>query len=359
MSKFLPGKKNPKTGPPEIIPTEPATPATGWKSEADKPLDSPTNPFMERIATAMLDTGAASSKGKEKEAEENPDEPDDSEDLISKMKDLFTGTAKKPKIEAPKAFSGERDDWPMFLVKAGLYFKHYKEYYDESITGETEKCVQFLQWLEGESTKTWAFSILSTVGSRKESDLLHDFKALTEEATRLWGPINTKEEAQKKLHEAYQAQTVTEYYAQFMRWANLTDYNEAAQVAAFYKGLKPAIKDLMVNIDRPQNLPDMLKQALRYESHILARNQERRTEGGYRNKPTESRRRGIRAAKLTQEERTSRIKEGRCFICNEKGHIARNCPEKKPLAIKKAKPAKEPKAEEEKDDLEEDDGQDF
>ena len=34
----------------------------------------------------------------------------------------------------------------------------------------------------------------------------------------------------------------------------------------------------------------------------------------------------LRNAKITPEERTQFIKEGRCFRCRELGHIAHNCP---------------------------------
>ncbi len=32
---------------------------------------------------------------------------------------------------------------------------------------------------------------------------------------------------------------------------------------------------------------------------------------------------------MTEEEKTKRIKEGKCFRCDQKGHISRFCPQKK------------------------------
>jgi hypothetical protein len=82
---------------------------------------------------------------------------------------------------------------------------------------------------------------------------------------------------------------------------------------------------MMVNIQRPTTLDGLLAVAIDYESRILTRARERRT-AEY--KPRFGRERGtaLKAARLAEEERNKQMKEGRCFICNQTGHMARTCP---------------------------------
>jgi Retrotransposon gag protein/Zinc knuckle len=219
----------------------------------------------------------------------------------------------------------------------------------------------FLQWFEGENVRQWAYGILGTIGSPNQSPYLTNWNALLGEAARLWGPINEPQMARDQLRSIEQEKTVSDYHAKFTRWAALTGYNEEALVDAFYKGLKTPIKDMMVNIARPRSVGDTLSVALQFENRILNRAQERRKEPGPRGRnipPRQGLRADVKAMKLSPEERTKRLKEGLCFRCAQKGHLARTCPQKiKTARVEKAKPKKE--GEEAKQEEEEENQEDF
>jgi hypothetical protein len=338
---------------PEVF-KDPAGPSRG---PLEGPIDDPENIFSPEYQNPTKEERIAATKGKRKEDPEEkepiPEEPEEDRTIIERLQDALTGKEppRRPKVPVPEPFSGDREDWIPFVIRATLYFEEYKEYYQTRIRQQN---IQFLQWFGGEAPRAWAYGLLSTLGTREEDPILSDFGKLLELATTLWGPFNSKQDAQKKLRGLRQERTVAEYHATFTRWATYTGYNEDALVADFYQGLKSSIKDLMINIDRPDTIAGMLKMALLYESRILARNKERYSEQGPRRS---NQRTNIRATKLSTEERSNRLKKGLCFICAKKGHRAKDCPDRDTAKAKRATTDEEdvPVGEREEDH----EGQDF
>ena len=113
----------------------------------------------------------------------------------------------------------------------------------------------------------------------------------------------------------------------FTRWAVPSGYNEVALTEMFYQGLKPAIKDLMVHIERPGTVTGLLGVAIQYEQSILTRARERGPWTGFKNQRITPKAE-IKASRLAPAERMRRLKEGTCFVCDQKGHLARNCPKR-------------------------------
>jgi hypothetical protein len=244
----------------------------------------------------------------------------------------------------PTTFTGEREKWETFIIQAHFYFAHYPDYFAD----QRNRGIYLLSWMEGENIRNWVNAILVTMGTPYESPLLGSWYLMIETATTLFGPINPEQTAREELRTIQQRTTVTDYHARFLRNATRSGYNEEALVDAFYTGLKEPIKDMMVNIQRPETLNSLLSVAVDYEARILARAKERKKNEPKRpwfsGKPTT-----INATKLSQEERTKRMKEGRCFICNQTGHMARTCPKRQNQQINKAEETKEEETKEEED----------
>jgi hypothetical protein len=102
----------------------------------------------------------------------------------------------------------------------------------------------------------------------------------------------------------------------------------------FYTGLKDEIKNLLLGLPKAPTLVGLLKQAITLEARILERRSEQEQRTGWvpmRRKPTTT----INFAKLSYEERLRLMKEGRCFICRQTGHLSKACP-KRGAQIKKA-----------------------
>jgi Zinc knuckle len=237
-------------------------------------------------------------------------------------------TIKGPKPSTPTTFKGDRSKWITFAIEAAMFFAHYEEYFEGK---ELMKSVYFLGWFEGDTVRPWADEILSSVGGPEQHPLLTNFTLLLEKTAALWGPINEKQNAQNKLETIYQDTTVSAYHARFIPLMSRSGYNEEALTKFFYKGLKEAIKNLMINIERPETVEGLLEVALNLESRILARIEERKSLGTRdktNTKDTSYGRESSKVGKLSEEERKKCMKEGRCFLCKQIGHMANACPKK-------------------------------
>jgi hypothetical protein len=80
-----------------------------------------------------------------------------------------------------------------------------------------------------------------------ENELIHAF-----------GIINEKREAKMKIRQLIQKGSAAAYLAEYRYQASKLDWNDIANLAQVYQGLKPEIKDAIVNIqERPTTLNDL------------------------------------------------------------------------------------------------------
>jgi hypothetical protein len=142
-----------------------------------------------------------------------------------------------------------------------------------------------------------------------------------------------------------QTHSISEYYGEFMAIAADLPWNEAPLVSRFYEGLKPIIKEMLVTFDKPQYIVDYLPICFKLETRLLARIEERKNETQYQYQPQGNQKTSkVNTTRLSPEERTRRMKEGLCFNCATKGHMARNCP----MKTAQVKTSKEEKGDKEK-----------
>ena len=145
------------------------------------------------------------------------------------------------------------------------------------------------------------------------------------------------------------------YYTEFQRYAADATWNNAARMSALRDGLNNEIKDALICTPTPTDFPAFVSLLQRLDTSIRARSQERS-----RAAPRDSWSRQPAATPsastpapapaaapasygpaamdlsagrrtLTQEQRNKRMAEGRCLYCGGSGHMARLCPNKRPL----------------------------
>ena len=276
----------------------------------------------------IFDSGPTSAKGKGRIKEEELDPEIEREQLVMQelgqkvAKAVTENMARLPKDEdkssrpkRPEPFDGKPESLKVFLIQLDRYFNAHPWY-----NTETRKCEEALSLCSGAVIQDWAYEILDR---RTPTYLLNNYSLLKHEIKKLWGPKDETRRSQEQLPMIKQEFSIGDYHARFITVANKTGYNDDALAYYFYKGLKTAIKDMMVTVDRPTTVTTMLDLAIKFEGRILARNEERKKEGTPFKKQT-----FIKAGRLSPEERTKLMKEGACFICKKKGHMSRACPQR-------------------------------
>ena len=173
-----------------------------------------------------------------------------------------------------------------------------------------------------------------------------DWEAFKAHFMNHYGDPDAVRTADMKLRALKQTGSAAQYLATFLELSGKLAWNEPAYMSQFYIGLKKDIKDeLAKDLNPPENFVDMQKKVVKLDNRMFNRKKElnfERTLTGpppppkntlppANNKPhTGATPMEIEAMKL--EERDRLRKEGACFYCKEKGHMATSCPKKKKQA---------------------------
>lgn len=252
----------------------------------------------------------------------------------------------RPRIQRmsdPALFDGTREKLRPFLTTL-----HLKLCEPGSFPNEQAKLRYTVGRLEG--------AALDQVTQYMRTDTidLPDIGSLVATLEAAFGDPDRIGTAERKIRQLRQLnKDFSAYYAEFQRYAADVTWNDAARMSALRDGLNNELKDALIYAPAPADFPGFVSLLQRMDTSIRARNQERS-----RNTPRESWSRQPAATPsapvpapvaapanfgpapmdlsagrrtLTQEEKNQRMAEGRCLYCGGLGHMARNCPNKRPL----------------------------
>ncbi|ESK81952.1 hypothetical protein Moror_15398, partial [Moniliophthora roreri MCA 2997] len=161
---------------------------------------------------------------------------------------------KEVKAVLPRAFTGQRKEAKKFLREVLLYITLNPK----TFTNNRTKKLFLLSYMmdrPGEFWKNEKIDVLLAYNSDAKkvawSKFIEDFKTSFE-------PLDTALEAQMKLRDLKMKERADKYTYQFTYLANQTEYNDAAQIEAFKRGLP---KSLMLKImTRPEGKLDTIKE---------------------------------------------------------------------------------------------------
>jgi len=233
------------------------------------------------------------------------------------------------------------------------WFRHARGYLRyHSVNPEEQRGVYWVSgFLEGPLSKWWYSQVAQTgdeVGggfsgvSEMEKSLIQEFCGRT-----------PAEQARLNLDKARQKTTVLKYANYFReQLLELPHRHEEDNVHDFQRGLRPSIHK-EVALKNPKTLHEAIQAALRAEAaetkiettqrstgrlnaieedsdfseagEEIDSESEEDSHGATEEKPREL----YEIRRLTQEEVDRFKKEGKCFICHKKGHIAIDCPDRK------------------------------
>jgi hypothetical protein len=256
--------------------------------------------------------------------------------------------SKGPSIANPTPFNGDRNRSKYFLQQCELVFNAREKDFQIAGTPPTEnhkaKISYALSYMKEGNALAWASKLMESA----LPSTWKDFKTLFETTFK---SLNNDEKARAMIQRLLQGRhSVDAYTATFNTWKVDSGWNEQALIDAYLKGLNPDIQNRLQAMDQiPTTLDKIQEKAAAFDINRTT-NQMRfgrwnqpvypdtafeiprpRFQGQQRTQtPGQGTRHDpivINRTQLSQEERAQYMKEGRCFKCRQKGHMARECPE--------------------------------
>ncbi|THH18504.1 hypothetical protein EUX98_g8947 [Antrodiella citrinella] len=244
------------------------------------------------------------------------------------------------KIGQPKAFDGERVNTERFISDCKLHLRINSKIYQES-----EQQIGFvLSFMSEGSAAIWKEAYLETIFDENNTeDFPNDVDELYTKITDFFKPINSVSTAIAAIGKLQQKGTAEQYVAEFQSLLVRTKDNHLeTQRKWFLDELRPWLTSRVAT-----NAIGKTKMEEYYQVAIVIDQLGKEDRGGngssggsggyYGNRGGGNYRpRRIRASndgpninsnrRLSDEERTRYIREGRCFACHQTGHIANQCP---------------------------------
>ncbi|KAM9324770.1 putative ATP-dependent DNA helicase HFM1 [Gastrophryne carolinensis] len=173
--------------------------------------------------------------------------------------------AMSPKLP-PFRFGGDRDKFRGFLNQCRLYFDANPTQFPT----DRSKVLCIIMLLTHKAI-AWASPLIETQDPR-----LNNLEDFINAMSQMFDDPNRGATAEAALLALRQGRRpVTEYAMEFKRWAIDTDWNDAAKMSFFRKGLSSALKDELARAEAPLGLDDFINHCIRIDTRLSERRQEK------------------------------------------------------------------------------------
>jgi len=254
-----------------------------------------------------------------------------------------------PKISLPDKFDGSRKDLRAFLNQVRLVIRMQPDRYPDD-----ERQVGLLGSLLTGPASKWFAPLLE-----RNSPLLGNFEAFVADLEATFGDTDRIRSAEGQLRNLRQgSRPVSQYASAFRLIAGDTNWNDDALMAQFRIGLNDDVKDLLLTIEDPVDLQQLITNAVRCDNRLFERRMERNGRVNMSRTPATLRFSQpvttspappaslrptshqylppgdpmqldiVKVKHLTPAEKQRRRQENLCLYCGKPNHIAGNCPEK-------------------------------
>ena len=235
------------------------------------------------------------------------------------------GAFRYARVKSPSIFCGTARTFREWVFQVDTALKSYKM--NDGVS-QVEFAASFL---EGNAL-LWYLSCIDFGRS------FSDWNSLKNALGEAFGPFNADEQYRLALFSLSQNGTLDAYTEEFTRLSlSVVDLDQLSRAMLFTRGLSEGLRSDAIR-EHPRDLSEAIRAARMAERNITVNdrdtNRERRFLGktdvakpvSKRQRPTE------RRPKLSEEERTMLMRQGRCFKCRGLGHLAKDCQRKTPAA---------------------------
>jgi hypothetical protein len=246
----------------------------------------------------------------------------------------------KIKVSLPEKFDGRITKYRDFLASVRNYFVLQGNQYSSD-----EIKVRFIGTLLTGDPLTWFRGLVES-----DSPSLYDLETFLQDFQDNYDDPYARHHAQAAIRRLRQGKgSVVSYASKFRRLASDTGFNDEAKIEIFKNGLIDEVKDVLAGIlDEPPGFEQFINFCIKIDHRLYARRVEKKKPSGSDLKPSASKKEQQSSAhadpsamdvdavqasagkskKLSQEERTRRLKENLCLYCGEPDHRLASCPKK-------------------------------
>ena len=238
------------------------------------------------------------------------------------------------KVAKPEPFDGKPEKAEAFLAACDLVFKTQTKRF----AGTKSKVYYVLSYCNQGSALLWKENVLqdmrfisddiAAIQVKDKCDAWPAFKTIFR---TLWKGPSARQEAQVELQNIRQGtDSVQEYITRFSLTAKETGFNEETKIVFFKRGLKDVIKQRIFDSGNiPTSLREWGQRAQTIDTAWRVSQMERKGTGkpNWENKGRLrfTKPEGQQRERLPPEVYQKRRKEGLCYICGNKGHLAKDC----------------------------------
>ena len=247
-----------------------------------------------------------------------------------------------PKACMPEKFDGKISKYRDFLASIKNYFVLQGARYPTE-----EIKIRFIGTLLTGDPLTWFRSLIEA-----DAEVLTSMDLFLDEFKANYDDPFVRNHAQASLGRLRQAKSsVVTYAAKFQRIASDTGYNAEAKISVFRFGLNDDVKDVLASsLEEPVEFEAFVNYCIKIDNRLYERRLEKKTSGAVlvphrnnftrRESPAASSSATVpmdldalqvtpgKSKKLSNDERTRRIKGNLCLYCGEAGHRIAGCPKK-------------------------------